>query len=56
MDQGRAGRRRRLPHRAALMLLSRVPLGKAPDGSLTLEFREAERAFDPGTVYGKKGE
>ena len=30
-----------------------VPLGKAPDGSLALEFREAERAFDPGTVYGK---
>ena len=24
-----------------------VPLGKAPDGSLTLEFREAERAFAP---------
>jgi len=29
-----------------------VPLGKAPDGSLTLEFVEAERAFDPKAVYG----
>ena len=29
-----------------------VPLGNAPDGSLTLEFVEAERAFDPGKVYG----
>ena len=31
-----------------------VPLGKAPDGSLTLEFVEAERAFDPAKVYGGK--
>jgi phosphoribosyl-AMP cyclohydrolase len=30
-----------------------VPLGTAPDGSLTLEFVEAERAFDPAKVYGK---
>jgi len=30
-----------------------VPLGKPPDASLTLEFREAERAFDPAKVYGK---
>jgi phosphoribosyl-AMP cyclohydrolase len=29
-----------------------VPLGKA--GSLTLEFRDAEKAFDPKAVYGKK--
>jgi phosphoribosyl-AMP cyclohydrolase len=33
-----------------------VPLGNAPDGSLTLEFVEAERAFDPAKVYGVKGE
>jgi phosphoribosyl-AMP cyclohydrolase len=30
-----------------------VPLGKTPDGSLTLAFVEAERAFDPAKVYGK---
>jgi phosphoribosyl-AMP cyclohydrolase len=30
-----------------------VPLGKAPDASLMLEFVEAERAFDPAKVYGK---
>ena len=30
-----------------------VPLGKAPDKSLVLEFRE-ERAFDPEKVYGTK--
>ncbi|MGB9366264.1 MAG: phosphoribosyl-AMP cyclohydrolase [Xanthobacteraceae bacterium] len=30
-----------------------VPLGKAPDGSLTLAFVEAERVFDPAKVYGK---
>jgi len=29
-----------------------VPLGKA--GALTLEFRDAERGFDPSTVYGGK--
>ena len=29
-----------------------VPLGKAPDAALTLEFVEAERAFDPAKVYG----
>jgi phosphoribosyl-AMP cyclohydrolase len=33
-----------------------VPLGKAPDGSLTLAFVEAGRAFDPGKVYGGKGQ
>ena len=33
-----------------------VPLGKAPDASLALEFVEAERAFDPAKVYGGKGE
>src|SRR4051812_31391253 len=32
-----------------------VPLGKAPDCSLTLEFREVERAFDPAKVYGGEG-
>ena len=31
-----------------------VPLGKAPDGSLTLEFRDAEKAFDPHAIYGAK--
>src|SRR5262245_61924581 len=31
-----------------------VPLGKAPDGSTTLEFRDAEKAFDPGAIYGAK--
>jgi phosphoribosyl-AMP cyclohydrolase len=30
-----------------------VPLGKAPDGSTALEFRDAEKAFDPGAVYDK---
>ncbi len=29
-----------------------VPLGKA--GAVTLEFRDAERVFDPKKVYGKK--
>jgi phosphoribosyl-AMP cyclohydrolase len=29
-----------------------VPLGKA--GAVTLEFRDADKAFDPKTVYGKK--
>jgi hypothetical protein len=29
-----------------------VPLGKAPDRSLTLQFVAAERAFDPAKVYG----
>jgi phosphoribosyl-AMP cyclohydrolase len=30
-----------------------VPLGKAPDAALVLEFRDAEKAFDPAAVYGK---
>src|SRR2546430_5599545 len=30
-----------------------VPLGKAPDASLVLEFRDA-KAFDPAKVYGAK--
>ena len=30
-----------------------VPLGRAPDASLTLGFVEAERAFDPAKVYRK---
>src|SRR6187549_2995728 len=29
-----------------------VPLGRS--GAVTLEFREAERMFDPNAVYGKK--
>jgi phosphoribosyl-AMP cyclohydrolase len=29
-----------------------VPLGKAPDASLVMEFRGAEKAFDPHAVYG----
>jgi phosphoribosyl-AMP cyclohydrolase len=29
-----------------------VPLGKTPDASLALEFRSAEKAFDPQAVYG----
>ena len=29
-----------------------VPFGKA--GAVTLEFRDAERAFDPKAVYGEK--
>lgn len=33
-----------------------VPLGNAPGGSLTLEFREAGKAFDPAEVYGGKGD
>ncbi len=31
-----------------------VPLGKAPDPSLQLDFSEAGKAFDPGAVYGAK--
>src|SRR5882724_5292841 len=31
-----------------------VPLGRAPDTSLVLEFRDAEKAFDPARVYGDK--
>ena len=33
-----------------------VPLGTAPDKSLVLEFRDAEKAFDPHAVYGGKAE
>ena len=33
-----------------------VPLGRAPDATLRLEFRDAERVFDPAAVYGAKGE
>ena len=32
-----------------------VPLGKAPDASLRLDFTEAGKAFDPRSVYGAKG-
>ena len=42
----------RLPHRAALVLLSRGAARQEP-ASLTLEFRDAEKAFDPKAVYGK---
>jgi phosphoribosyl-AMP cyclohydrolase len=31
-----------------------VPLGKAPDQPLVLQFRETEKAFDPAKVYGAK--
>jgi phosphoribosyl-AMP cyclohydrolase len=33
-----------------------VPLGKAPDGSQVLEFRDADKAFDPKAVYGSKAD
>jgi phosphoribosyl-AMP cyclohydrolase len=33
-----------------------VPLGAVPDGSLTLEFRDAGKAFDPKAVYGNKAD
>jgi phosphoribosyl-AMP cyclohydrolase len=33
-----------------------VPLGKAPDKSLVLEFRDAGKAFDPRAVYGATNE
>jgi len=33
-----------------------VPLGTAPSKTLTLEFRDAEKAFDPHKVYGDKSE
>ena len=33
-----------------------VPLGKAPDVTLVLEFRDAEKAFDPAKVYAPKGD
>jgi phosphoribosyl-AMP cyclohydrolase len=29
-----------------------VPLGRAPDKSLVMEFRDATKAFDPRAVYG----
>jgi phosphoribosyl-AMP cyclohydrolase len=31
-----------------------VPLGATAGGGITLEFRDAEKAFDPDTVYGEK--
>jgi phosphoribosyl-AMP cyclohydrolase len=31
-----------------------VPLGAAPGASLTLEFRDAEKTFDPAAVYAPK--
>jgi len=33
-----------------------VPLGKAPDAALTLEFRDAETMFDPAAVYAPKAD
>ena len=33
-----------------------VPLGKASDQSVVLQFREAEKAFDPAKVYGTKAD
>ena len=39
-----------MPHRRRSCFYRAVALGKAPDGSLTLEFVEAERAFDPAKV------
>jgi len=33
-----------------------VPLGKAPDASLVLEFRDADKAFDPAKVYAPKAD
>jgi phosphoribosyl-AMP cyclohydrolase len=30
-----------------------VPSGTRPDGTVLLEFREAEKAFDPQAVYGR---
>src|SRR5947208_9399428 len=33
-----------------------VPLGRTADKSLTLEFREAGKAFDPAKVYGAKAD
>ncbi len=51
VDQGRAARARRLSHRPALVLLPRVPLGAA--GAVTLEFRDADRTFDPAAIYGE---
>ena len=53
MDQSRTVRSGRLSYRTALVLLSRVPLG-AKSGSVTLEFREADKAYDPAAVYGGK--
>jgi phosphoribosyl-AMP cyclohydrolase len=31
-----------------------VPLGRTPGASLTLEFRDADRTFDPAAVYAPK--
>src|SRR5436190_506381 len=56
VDQGRAGGRGRLPHRAPLMLLSR---GAARQGAGWLAHARICRggaAFDPAKVYGGKGE
>ena len=33
-----------------------VPLGRAPAETLRLEFRDAERVFDPAAVYGAKAD
>jgi len=33
-----------------------VPLGRTADKSLTLEFREAGKAFDPAKVYGARAD
>jgi len=49
VGEGACTRRRSCFYRA-------VPLGKAPTKSLTLEFRDAEKAFDPHKVYGGKSE
>ena len=31
-----------------------VPLGRRPDASVALEFRDAARTFDPDTTYGEE--
>ena len=33
-----------------------VPLGKAPDGALVLEFRDADKVFDSAAVYALKAD
>ncbi len=55
LAQGRAGGRGRLPHRAALVLLPRGA-ARQEAARVTLEFRDADKTFDPKAVYGKSHE
>ena len=51
LDQGRAGRAR-APAIPAAVRASTARCRSARPGALTLEFREADKTFDPAQVYG----